>query len=216
MNFNKLMLSVFLVASASVFASSVLAASDKMIEMSPDFGNGRQIDTKNWIRLPINVVNDQGKGETIELFLPSEPEFINSPVSNKPLIVAKDSEGMTYKFSRMILPSNEYTLRQSFEFLLETLSLNYSVISYAYPLDNSIDSAFGISYVSNDGTRTMLTINKSKNFIYFFETTASNKLYVGLKSAKEGDELNEVMIHDILKHAIFSRSFLTLIECTSK
>lgn len=211
MKIKTFLLITFSFTSVALFATPEkdnLNSSTEVNEFTYCFREDQQIDTQDWIRFPVNIAVDQDKVEAVELLFPSLPEFINVPLTEKPFIVAKDSEGMTYKFSRMKLPGNEYNLRQSFEFLIDALSSDNKINGYGYPEPNPNDSGYFLSYVNKDGKETTLTLVKSKNFIYFLETSVINKLYLDVESIEIDDNAFEIMIHDSMKHGAFARSLV--------
>ena len=209
MNIKQLLFIALSFSSVSLFASnetSNLPNSKEAESFTFSLTEDQQIDTKDWVRFPVEIAYDNNKIESVELLFPSQPRFVNSPLIDKPFVITEDSEGMIYKFSRMKINSNEYNLRQSFEFLIDVLSSDNKINAYAYTEPNPNDVRYFLSYVNKDGKQTMLTLVKSENFVYFFETSVVNDLYLNIDLIEIGDEAFKIMIHDSLKHGTFANS----------
>lgn len=176
----------------------------------------QKIDVKDWVQFPITIAVNQDKVETVQISFPSQPEFINSPLSGEPLIVAEDSEGMTYSIARMIISSEHFNIEDSVDFITEAIKRSYKnkLIwkgKTQHSPDNSPDwIGYILAWVNNGNHFTTLMIVKSQHVVYFLETSVTDEIYQDIETAYSGERDNQVfekVMHDSLKTGVFINSF---------
>lgn len=173
-------------------------------------------DTSDWVTFPITFGSFDGETgivdeEKITVSLPKEPEFIQANGMQSSYITVTDHEGMSYNIARMEISSDDFNLKQSVNFLAESISKSSSkrLIGWGWPDPNSNDSIYFIMWLEDD-KMIMLRLVKSSHFVYFLETSICNEIYRDYNwgsGETDTDALN-IMMRDSLKTNSFTRSFV--------
>lgn len=205
-----------LIFSTSIFAAEETLAVPALGEGSPThcLKENQRIDTSNWITFPIafgffDIETGIDNAEEVTISLPSEPKFIQANGMQHPHISFTDQEGMSFSIARMEIPEDSFSLKQSVNFLAESISNSSSkkLVGIGYPDPNPNDSIYFIMWVEDDKA-TRLTFIKSKYIIYLLETTTRNEIYRNLDSIEMDTESFDIMFRDSLKSGVFTRSLV--------
>lgn len=173
----------------------------------------QKVDTGDWITYPINFgifnIESPLKEENVKVSFPSEPTFVEENGLQSSYFTASDKDGMIYSIASMPIPGDDFSLRNSVDFLAKSISKSSSkkLVCMGYPSPNPNDSVHFIMWVEND-KMTRLTLVKSTHFIYFLETTIENEIYKDVDPIEMDTEAFDIMIRDSLKTGAFTRSLV--------
>lgn len=207
---------LILLSSASIFAieESQVDSTNGGDSFTYCLNENQKIDTSDWITFPIafgffDSETGISNAEKITASLPSEPEFIQANGMQSAYITVTDQEGMSYNIARMEIPEDGFNLKQSVNFLADSLSKSSSkkLIVWGWPNPNPNDSYFMI-WLEGGDKMIRLTLVKSAHFVYFLETSVCNETYRDLDWESTDVKVFEVMIRDSLKTNAFTRSFV--------
>lgn len=203
-----------------LLSNAFMFAEEELSEGAESFAycikDDQKIDTSDWITFPIDFGSfDMVAGvdyvERIIVSLPSEPQFVQKNGMQSSYITVSDQEGMSYSIARMEIPSNDFSLSQSVNFLAESISKSSSkkLISWGWPDSNPNDSIYFMMWVEAD-KMTRLTLVKSTHSVYFLETSICNEIYRDFdwESTERDTVAFDAIMRDSLKTNIFTRSFL--------
>ncbi len=173
----------------------------------------QKIDTGDWITYPITFgifnVESPLKEENVEVSFPSEPKFVEENGMQSSYFTATDKDGMIYSIASMQIPEDNFSLRNSVDFLVKSISNSSSkkLVAMGFPSPNPNDSVHFIMWTEND-KMTRLTLVKSAHFIYFLETSIQNEIYKDVDSIEMDTEAFDIMMRDSLKTGAFTRSLI--------
>lgn len=195
----KSLIFLFILNASLIFAEEI--QENSQIYIADD---GR-IKTNNWVKLPIIVPYEEDKAEKVEIQFPTTPTFVNDV--KDPYITATDKEGMKFIFSKMFFPEENFNLRKSVDFVIESIkkSENKILVDFGYPQYDLKDSGYMIDWVKDDELHRMVFI-KSAHLVYCLEVISHNKIYRDLESIEMGTEAFEILTNDTYKASAFFHS----------
>lgn len=156
---------------------------------------------------------EPSKEESIKISFPSEPEFVEENGLQSSYFTATDKDGMTYSIASMQLPEDNFSLCNSVDFLVKSISNSSSkkLVAIGRPNPNPNDAVHFIMWTQND-KMTRLTLVKSAHFVYFLETCVQNEIYKDVDSIEMDNEVSDIMIRDSLKTGAFIRSLVIEVD----
>ncbi len=173
-------------------------------------------DTSDWITFPItfgffDIESGVDNAEKVTVSLPSEPKFIQANGMQSPHITVTDQDGMSFNIARMEIPEDGFNLKQSVNFLAESISKSSSkkLIGWGWPEPNPNDSVYFMMWAEGD-KMIRLTMVKSTHLVYFLETSICNEIYRNFDwESMETDTVSfDTIMRDSLKTNTFTRSFV--------
>lgn len=118
---------------------------------------------------------------------------------------------MNYNIARMEIPSDDFSLSNSVNFLAESISKSSSkkLIAWGWPDPNPNDSTYFLMWAEADKI-TRLTLVKSTHIVYFLETSVCNEIFRDFdwESTETDTEAFDAMMRDSIKTSSFTRSFV--------
>lgn len=132
-------------------------------------------DTHHWLHVPITFDYFYNKkllgAEKISILFPHQPVLITNLGLQFYSVI--DQDGLEYSLAAMQVPSSDFDLRNSVNFLLDSLKNSYTKTLVSVEIPETKDSPYHLVWIEKNKI-TRLTLIRSSYFIYFLETSHTN------------------------------------------